>query len=293
MDISTAHESVWALIKAGWTYKLLTIGGAALTIALVVKLIAGLVIAWMLAGIFRRVILKRVLGRTNLETGVQFAIARMVYYLFIIIGTLVVLDTVGLDLASLSLFGGLLGVGIGFGLQNVTSNFISGVILLIERPVRVGDVVTVGDTLGRIRAISIRVTTILTFDNIIMYVPNSSFINESVVNWTTEDLKVRMQVDVGVAYGSDVDLVKRLLEGVAQSETMVLSDPEPKVWFMNFGDSSLDFKLLFWVPDFLVRADVASNVRFAINKAFADNGIEIPFPQQDIHIRSTVDGIAG
>ena len=231
-----------------------------------------------MARVLRVNVVLRMLEKTPLERGMRFAIARMVYYLALGIGILIVLDTAGVDLSSLSLFGGLLGVGLGFGMQNIASNFVSGIILLIERPVRVGDVVTVGDTQGVIQSISIRVTRILTYDNVMMYVPNARFIDETVVNWSAEDVKVRIRVNVGVAYGSDVQLVRDLLLRAAKENSIVLQTPEPMVWFTDFGSSSLDFALLAWVPGPDYRMGVASELRFTINRFFRRERRRDPLP---------------
>ena len=275
-------------VSAIWSFSLFSLGEAQLTIGTIVRAVIGFVIAVAVARVLRVNVALRMLEQTPLERGLRFAIARIVYYVALAIGVLIVLDTIGVDLTSLSLFGGLLGVGIGFGLQNIASNFISGIILLLERPVRVGDVVTVGDTQGVIQSISIRVTRILTYDNVMIYVPNARFIDDAVINWSSEDVKVRIRINVGVAYGSDVELVRGLLFRAAHESTVVLTKPEPTVWFTDFGNSSLDFALLVWVPSPDHRMGVASDLRFAINRLFAEYDVEIPFPQTDVHIRSAV-----
>ncbi len=286
MDFST--DGFLQFASRIWNYELVAVGDISVTLSILVSTVVGFIIAVVLADLFRRLVMLRLLQRTPLERGVQFAVARITYYIFVTIGVLVVLDTAGVNLASLSLFGGLLGVGIGFGLQNISANFISGVILLIERPVRVGDVVTVDDLEGQIMAITMRVTQMLTFDNIMVYVPNSRFIDGTVINWTSEDLKVRVHVNVGVAYGSDTKLVKQALLEAASEHPEVLGSPEPQVWFLEFGDSSLNFRLLVWVPDPLSRFRVESDLHFAVDDAFREHGIEIPFPQRDLHLRSAV-----
>ena len=272
-----------------WNFKLFTMGETAFSVALVAKIVAGLVAAWFISQVLRIAIFQRLLARTKMERGVQFAIARMGYYITLVIALLVVVDTAGLQLGSLAIFGGLVGVGLGFGMQNIAANFVSGVILLLERPVKVGDAVTVDDMQGIVESISMRVTKLLTYDNVMVYVPNSRFVNENVINWSAEDAKVRVHVDVGVSYSSDVEKVREILLQTARDNQDVLDEPAPAVWFTDFGDSALTFRLLAWVPNPSLRAAVPTALRFAITKAFRQNDVEIPFPQRDIHVRSSVD----
>ena len=183
---------------------------------------------------------------------------------------------------------GLLSVGIGFGLQNVASNFVSGLIILFERPIKIGDRITIGDVLGDVENISLRATLIRTMDNISIIVPNSEFISSRVINWSHRDPKIRVHIPVGVAYGSDVPLVIKSLLEVAENHPEVLKEPPPKFWFNEFGNSSLNFELLVWVPDPKRRPDIISELNKGIDEIFRKNKIQIPFPQRDLHIRSSV-----
>jgi small-conductance mechanosensitive channel len=183
---------------------------------------------------------------------------------------------------------GLLSVGIGFGLQHVASNFVSGLIILFERPIKIGDRITIGDVWGDVVNISLRATLIRTVDNISIIVPNSEFITSRVINWSHRDPKVRVHIPVGVAYGSDVPLVIKSLLEVAKNHPEVMKDPAPKVWFAEFGDSSLNFELLIWTLDPKKRPDVLSELNRGIDDIFRKNKIEIPFPQRDLHVRSSV-----
>ncbi|SES90376.1 Mechanosensitive ion channel [Salinibacillus kushneri] len=207
-----------------------------------------------------------------------------------IVAFVVSLATVGIDLSALTVFAGVVGVGIGFGMQNIASNFISGIILLFERPIKVGDRVIVNDILGYVEKINMRATIIRTIDNEHIIVPNSYFLEEHVVNRSYSDPNLRLRIPIGVAYGSDVEKVRDLLLQVAQEEAAayenILSDPEPFVYFSGFGDSSLDFELFIWIanPDQLIITK--SNINFRINNILKENNIEIPFPQRDLHIRS-------
>jgi small-conductance mechanosensitive channel len=194
------------------------------------------------------------------------------------------------DLTGLAVVAGILSVGIGFGLQNLASNFISGIILLIERPITVGDHVGVGDVDGLVRAINMRATEIVTDDNISIIVPNSEFISGRVVNWSHGDPKLRLRLPVGVSFTSDVEHVQRVVLEVARRCPGVLADPPPDVDFARFGKSSLDFELHVWIADPRERDSVISALNFAIRAAFLDEGIEIPFPQYDVHFRPEAPG---
>jgi small-conductance mechanosensitive channel len=203
------------------------------------------------------------------------------------VGVVVALNILEINLTGLAVTFGFLSVGIGFGLQNITSNFVSGIILLFERPVRVGDLITVGENLGRVEAIGIRSTLLRTADNVELIIPNSQFIEQTVTNWTYRDKTVRVHVPVGVAYGTDVDLVRRLLLQMADDSVHTLDAPAPDVQLTAFGESSLDFELLVWIPDPSERKNAASDLNFAILASFAEHGIEIPFPQRDVRVVST------
>lgn len=181
---------------------------------------------------------------------------------------------------------GFLSVGIGFGLQNLTSNFISGIILLFEQHIRVGDRVTVGGTEGDVVEINIRSTTIRTLNNIAIVVPNSEFISSSVVNWLHGDPKTRLEIDVGVSYDSDLETVKACLLEAASEEEEILTSPKPEVLLVSFGDSAWDMRLWAWVASPKGRFLVQSRINCSIVNKFRERGVEIPFPQRDLHIRS-------
>lgn len=236
----------------------------------------------------RKIIKTRVFPKYALDEGIQLAILKVVHYLLVGLGVIVAVQFIGLNLNSLAVVFGLLSVGIGFGLQNVVSNFISGLIILFERPIKIGDRITIGDVLGDVMSISLRATLIRTIDNISIIVPNSEFIASRVINWSHRDPKIRVHIPVGVAYGSDVPLVINSLLKVAESHPEVLKDPPPKVWFNEFGNSSLNFELLVWVPDPKRRPDIISELNKGIDEIFRKNKIHIPFPQRDLHIRSSV-----
>jgi potassium efflux system protein len=178
-----------------------------------------------------------------------------------------------------------LGVGLGFGLQEIFANFVSGLIILFERPVRVGDMVSIGDKTGHIKKIHIRATVLEDFDRKEIIIPNKKLITEQVTNWTLSDTSTRVVVDVGVAYGSDPREVEQILREAASRVPGLIQDPAPGVWFMGFGDSALNFHLRAFVADAEQRTDTISELHYAIEYALREKGISIPFPQRDIHIR--------
>ncbi len=233
---------------------------------------------------------RRVLARLRLDPGLEFSILRFVHFAVLALSLLLALQLLHVDLTGLAVVAGILSVGIGFGLQNLASNFISGIILLIERPIVVGDHVTSGDVDGTVIAINMRSTEIVTEDNISIIVPNSEFISGRVVNWSHGDPKLRLRLPVRVSYASDVEHVQRVLLDVARRLPDVLADPPPGVDCVRFGESSLDLELLAWIANPRHRERVASALHFAIRAAFLDEGIEIPFPQYDLHFRPEAPG---
>ncbi|MCG8604999.1 mechanosensitive ion channel [bacterium] len=240
----------------------------------------------ILSRILSRILLTKVLNRTKLDQGLRYAATRITQYLIIIIGSIVAFQSIGIDLSGLLVIFGFLSVGIGFGLQNITSNFISGLIILLERPIKIGDRVTVGETEGDVSEINIRSTTIRSLNNISIIVPNSEFISSTVVNWSHGDLKVRLDIDVGVSYSSDLETVLRSLNEVADESAEILKQPKPEVLFMEFGDSSWNLRLRVWIQDPKRHQQVRSDILCAIVRKFRQNDVEIPFPQRDLHIRS-------
>ena len=240
------------------------------------------------ARILTRLISSRVLAHVNIDEGTRYNLERILNYTMGIIGAIVAFQFIGIDLSGLAVIFGLLSVGIGFGLQNVTSNFVAGLILLFERPIRVGDRVTVGDTVGDVVSINMRSTTILSVDNISLIVPNSEFIAQIVTNWSYGDKRVRVNIGIGVSYDSDLDTVLRCLNEIALENDDVLKTPEPTVHFAEFGDSSWNLVLRCWTSDPKEQWTVRSALNCAIVHKFRENNIEIPFPQRDLHVRSSI-----
>lgn len=223
--------------------------------------------------------------RKDIDSGVKDSIKRFTKYTILIIGGFITLDTVGIKMSSLAAVGAVLMVGIGFGLQNITQNFISGLIILLERPIKVGDFVKVKDVSGRVILIGARSTHINTRDDISIIVPNSQFISEQVVNETLSGESIRYHVKVGVAYGTDPRQVESILMDIANKHQSVLKSPPPKVFFKDFGGSSLDFDLTIWIRDNWNYEGILSDIRFMVSDAFKENHIEIPFMQVDLHMR--------
>lgn len=233
---------------------------------------------WLLGGI---------LARTSLDTGIRHAIGVISQYAVVFIGLLLILQTAGIDLTALSVVAGGLGIGIGFGLQNIANNLISGLIVLLERPVKIGDRIEVAGSEGQVVAIRARSTTVLTNDNIAIIIPNSRFITEEVINWSYNDSKVRFRIPVSVSYSSDVRLVEQLLLQVARANPDVLSDPAPVVRFLEFGESAFKFELRAWSSSLIQKkGKLISDLNFAILESFRSRGIEMPYPQRDLHLRT-------
>ncbi len=238
-----------------------------------------------------KTLINRVLARRGVDLGVREATGSIVRYLMLFIGLLVILQTVGIDLTALSILTGAVGLGIGFGLQNIASNFISGIIILFERPVRIGDRIAVGDVEGDVVRIGARSTTVLTNDNIDIIIPNSKLITENVVNWTHSERKVRFRIPVSVAYTTDIRKVEQALLEAAKDVYEVLETPAPAVRFISFGENGLEFELRAWTTTLVQRrGKFTSAINFAIYDKFKDHEIEVPYPQRDIHIRQNGSG---
>ncbi|MFN3904484.1 mechanosensitive ion channel domain-containing protein, partial [Rehaibacterium terrae] len=215
----------------------------------------------------------------------RYAITSVSRYLIVIVGLLTGLSLFGVRWSQLQWMAAALTVGLGFGLQEIFANFVSGLILLFERPFRVGDIITIGDLTGTVTRIRTRATTLVDFDNKEIVVPNKTFITGQLVNWTLSDTRTRIIVKVGVAYGSDPALVHRLLMQAAEEHPKVLAEPAPRSWFMAFGASALEFELRVFVSEIADRLRTLNDLNSRIAELFAEHGIEIAFPQLDIHVR--------
>lgn len=266
---------------------LLTLGGAIITPWQIIYVLVASIVLFFVAGRLKRWLINSLLTKSTMDLGARVAMGTIIKYLFILGGLVVIIQSIGIDLSTLTVAVGALGVGIGFGLQNVTNNFVSGIIILFERPIKVGDRIEVGDISGDVINISMRATTVVTNDNISVIVPNSEFISSKVINWSHNDRNVRFNIPVGVSYKEDPQKVRDLLLSVADYNPAVLKEPPPDVIFDEFGDSSLNFILRVWTTKLIQTPQVLkSQLYFEIFKRFREDGIEIPFPQRDIHIKN-------
>ena len=271
-----------------FTTTLFTIKDSSITIIDLVNLTLIITVFIFGAKILVKILQTQLYPKFEIDVGLQHAISTFVKYIIIGTGIFLALDNIGFDLSVITAMAAVLMVGIGFGLQNIANNFISGLIILFERPIKVGDFIAVGDVLGQVKSVSARSTTVVTRDNISIIVPNADFLSNTVTNWSYGDLKTRIHIEVSVAYGSDTELVRDILLETAAAHPQVLKKPAPEVWFREFGDSSLNFTLLIWTREPHLHDVIRSDLNFAIDKAFRQQGVEIPFPQHDLHLKSAV-----
>ena len=261
--------------------------GIKLSLLQIFLLIAMLVAVFWLSSHTKRFLFNRFLVKSGLNRSLQYAIAQIISNAVLVIGIIVVLTNTGINLGALAVFAGAIGVGIGVGLQGIASNFISGLVILAERPISLGDRVEVGETAGQVQRIGARSTVVVTNDNISIIVPNSKFIEDPVTNWTYGDPRVRFRIPVGVAYGSDIEKVRQALIAAGAEHPKSLRDPAPNVFFKEFGESSLDFELVVWSSEMSHRpARYKSDLNFLIERKLREAEIEIPFPQRDVYIKS-------
>jgi potassium-dependent mechanosensitive channel len=272
----------WALITAlGFS-----IAGVEVTIGRILFAFALVYAAVLASWTVRTFVASEVVPRWDLERGVGDSITAVIHYLVIAIGVLFALGALGVHLQNFAIVAGALSLGIGFGLQNIVNNFVSGIILLFERPVRVGDTVVIDGEWGTIKKIGLRSTVVETFDRSEMIVPNGDLVSEKVINWTLSNPIARLALPIGVAYGSPVASVLQILKEAATAHPAVLEEPSPQALFVGFGDNSLDFELRLWVRELRLRLEVKSLVLEELDRRFRDAGIGIPFPQRDLHLRS-------
>lgn len=236
----------------------------------------------------RKALNRKILRRFKIDEGTSYTLSRITQYTIITIGALISFQFVGIDLSGLAVIFGLLSVGIGFGLQNVTSNFISGLIILFERPISVGDRVTVSNIEGDVTEINIRSTKVRTVNNVSIIVPNSEFVSKDVINYSHGDPTYRLDINVGVSYGSDLETVLKAMREVAEENKLVLQNPPPDVHLIDFGDSSWNMQLRSWIGDVKDYPQIRNELNQAIVRKFREYGVEIPFPQRDLHVRSSV-----
>ncbi len=263
------------------------IGNLPVTPMFVLKAAVFLFVLAFGARLGRKIVRERILARTSIDQGLQYALSVGTGYLIFFVGLTIGLQSLGLNLISLAFLGGAIGIGIGVGLQPIVNNFVSGLILLVERPIKVGDRIEIEKLAGDVVKIAARSTWVRTNDNVVIIVPNSEFTSKRVTNWTANDRRVRIIVPVGTSYSSDPEKVKRLLLQVAHEHPDVLAEPASDVTFTAFGDSSLDFELRVWTTTQTRTPQILkSDLYFSIFSLFKREDIELPFPQRDLHLRS-------
>ena len=280
-----AYDNFRAAVGGVWTFGF-NLGSQRISVGLLI-VVAGILYASFIASwILQKLLIDEVLVRRRVEFGVRLSIARLVHYVIILLGFLIAISALGFEVTKITIVLSALGVGIGFGLQGVVNNFVSGLILLFERPVREGDYIEFSGNWAEIKKIGLRATTVQTFDDADVIIPNADLVSNQVTNWTLSNRRIRIIIPVGVAYGSDVSLVMETLMATAKANAKVANTPSPQVLFLNFGESSLDFELRIWVFDVNDMLIAKSELHQEIDRRFREKKIEIAFPQRDLHVRS-------
>ncbi len=281
----------WKVISEYLDIPLFRVGATSINTFSLLKLLTFLLVAFWLSKA-ARLALHRVLSRRNAETATIYTLDRLLNYTIITLGVFVGLTAVGVDFTTFAVLAGALGVGIGFGLQPLVANFVSGIILLLDRSIKITDFIELeSGVMGQVKTINMRTTMLTTNDNVDILIPNSEFTTGRVVNWTLGEEATRLHITFGVAYGSDKDIVKRAVLEAAEAvpaEMAYLPDRKPQVWFVEFGDSSLNFELLVWLGPHNVRRPSAVRAAYLweIHSAFERHRVEVPFPQRDLHLKS-------
>lgn len=287
-----ATRAGWADVQKVLDYEVLKIAGLDITIGGLIAAVLAIAVAWAISALLRRSIHRYARRNANANQAALYTVSRLAHYVLLAIGVMIALEVAGIPISKLSIFAGAIGVGLGFGLQAIFSNFVSGLILLFDRSLKVGDFVELESGVhGEVRDIKIRATRIATNDNIDILVPNSEFVVGKVTNWTLYDGVRRFRIPFGVAYGADKERVRRAaLEAAGEVPfTMAMDGPRaPQVWLTEFGDSSLNFELVVWLTTDATKRPGAVKAAYlwALHSALERHDIEIPFPQQDLHVRS-------
>ena len=276
-------------LREFWNYKLTASQEEPITPGKIISAIFIFLVGYALAVLVSRGLGRRVFTRMRLEQGAAQAFQSLIFYLLLVVAFLTALRMVQIPLTAFAVVGGALAIGVGFGSQNVVNNFISGIILLAERPIKIGDLIEVAGVHGNVERIGLRSTRVRTGDNVHIIVPNASFLESNVVNWTHTDRQVRVNITVGVVYGSPTREAERIIHQVLREHPAVLDDPEPVVLFRDFGDNALIFEVRFWIEMRTVmdRLRIESEVRFRIDDLYREAGIVIAFPQRDVHLDTT------
>lgn len=271
-------------------YNLFALGDAKITpLSILYIILLAIVLVW-LSGKLKSLLISRLLVRLKLDTGAQQAIGTIVRYAILFVGFLIILQTVGIDLTTLNVLAGAIGIGVGFGLQNVANNFISGLIVLLERPIKTGDRIEVGGVTGQVTSVGARSTRIRTNDNIVIIVPNSKFISENVVNWSYESGTIRFRIPVAVAYDADIDAVTKILIETAKENPGTIDDPAPAVRCMKFDDSSIMLELRAYSRERLHQQGLfKSEIYLEIIRKFREQNIPLPDPQPTLFLQQPDD----
>jgi small-conductance mechanosensitive channel len=287
LTFAVSYSALDDLIRIGTFIATASVSAGDVTITLKAVLAALAVVAltWIVTKLVRFVLDHEILPRIDLRTGVPVAISTIVGYVLVVAGSVLALAALGIDLTKVTLLAGALGIGVGLGLQSVINNFASGLILMLERPINVGDQIDLGGIVGEVKRIGVRSSTIRTSQGAEVIVPNADLASKQVTNWTLSDRARRYEIDVSVAYGSDPRRVLQLLEAAAADVPEVQKVPAPRALFTGFGVSSLDFRLFAWVESLDVGLQAQNGLRVAVLRNLDEAGIEIPYPQRDLHIR--------
>lgn len=283
LNLFSIRDTVYTYAKDILTAELV-IGSIAISLGDVIIFAFTVWLAFALSRLIRFILTEDVYTRVNLAGGVPYAISTVLHYAILVVGFIFAIAALGIDLTKFTILAGAFGVGLGFGLQNIVNNFVSGLILLFERPVKVNDVVQIGTHQGDLKRIGLRASVLRTLDGAEVIVPNGQLISEEVTNWTFSDQQRRLEINVGVAYGSNPREIMELLTKVAEDNKSVLQDPGPRTIFVGFGDNSLDFQLRAWT-DSEQWVVLKSDLTLAVHDALEEANIEIPFPQRDLHLR--------
>jgi len=275
-------KEVFERIERITDFTLLELGNIHITIGSLISIVLYIFLTLFLLKVLRKIVLNR-LGR-RMEVGRRKALFNLLRYIVWVVVSIIMLDAIGIKLNILLAGAAALLVGVGIGMQQIFNDVVSGVILQIEGTVSVGDVIEVEGLVGVVKEIHVRTSIVQTRDDIVMIVPNSRFVSDKVINWSHIQRNTRFKVNVGVAYGSDVELVERILLQCMHEQAGISDHPNPRVWLHEFGESSLDFSCYFWSTEAFGIEAVKSELRFKICKRFAEHVVEIPFPQRDIHV---------
>jgi len=263
------------------------VGGTQYNLLILIQLIFGIIFSIAIAMSFVSFIERKLMGVKSLDRNLRAMINKIIKLTIYIFAVVIALDTIGIDLTFLSVFGGAFGVGLGFGMQKITSNYISGFTILMDKSLHIGDLITVGDNYGVVTSIKSRYTVLRKLDGVEVIIPNENLISENIVNHTYTDRKVRVAIDVQVGYSSSIDLASEIMLKATKDQERVLEDPEPVVYLQNFGESGIDLTLVFYVEDaeegtLRLKSDISKEFW----REFQKQGVEIPFPQRDLHIKS-------